>query len=415
MKHLSSEKQLIFILVLGIVAGFAGGILSRPILNYLHPTIHTVQNFVQNTTTPDIVLEQDEKNTIDVVQKSNPAVVSVVISKPVTQNSQGQDMFLRDLFGLGFPVERIPPPVQPKNSKDATSTPMQQVGAGSGFIVRSDGYIVTNKHVVADDTAVYTVKLSNEKEYPAKVIGVDPVLDVAVLKIEEKDLPILPLGNSDGIKIGQTVIAIGNALAEFGNTVTKGVVSGVGRRITAGDSFGQSEVLDHAIQTDAAINPGNSGGPLLNLSGEVVGINTAVSERGQLLGFAIPINSVKQIIQGVLDVGHIVHPWIGVRYVPVTPKLAEMNHLSVTSGALVLRGETEEDLAVVPGGPADIAGIVENDIILEVNGKKLEDKDSLAQEISKYKVGDEVTLHILHKGKEKDVKVKLTEFPTDKK
>ena len=278
-----------------------------------------------------------------------------------------------------------------------------------------DGLIVTNRHVVADETATYKVTLADGKEYDATVLAKDPVLDVALMKIEATGLPTLSLGNSDNLYLGQTVIAIGNALAEFGNTVTRGVVSGIGRRVEAGDRRGGfSEVIDEAIQTDAAINPGNSGGPLLNLAGEVVGINTAVSSEAQSVGFAIPINSVKRIIESVQKTGRIVRPWLGVRYQVVTPRLAEANNLPVNYGALILRGQSPDELAVVPGSPADKAGLEENDIILEIDGKKLEDKDSLAKLIGEKNIGDDVALKVLHDGKEKEVAVKLEEFPVEK-
>jgi serine protease Do len=276
--------------------------------------------------------------------------------------------------------------------------------------VADDGLIVTNKHVVADDEAVYKVKLSDGKEYDAKVMAKDPVLDVALIKIEANNLPTLKFGDSDKLKLGQSVIAIGNALAEFGNTVTRGIVSGIGRKVEAGGSFGFTEVIEQAIQTDAAINPGNSGGPLINMAGEVVGINTAVSSEGQLVGFAIPINAAKKTIESVQKTGRIVRPWLGIRYVAVTPRLAEANKLKVNYGFLIIGDSANDELAVIPGGPADKAGLAENDIILEVDGKKMADKESLANEIGKHNVGDVVDLKILHKGEEKNVKVKLEEF-----
>ncbi|RLB87157.1 MAG: hypothetical protein DRH10_09570, partial [Deltaproteobacteria bacterium] len=231
--------------------------------------------------------------------------------------------------------------------------------------------------------------------------------------IEAKNLPTLELGDSDKIEIGQTVIAIGNALGEFRNTVTKGVISGIGRTITAGDSRGRSEMIESAIQTDAAINPGNSGGPIVNLAGQVIGINTAISSQGQLLGFAIPINEAKRVINSVEKYGKIVRPFLGVRYILNNPEFAKKNQLKVDYGAIIVRGETVKDFAVIPGSPADKAGLQENDIILEVNGTKIERGNSLAKLLSKYAPGDEVTLKVLSKGKEKEVKVKLEEFKNE--
>ncbi len=354
----------------------------------------------------------EEQSVIDVVKQTNPAVVSIVISQKVSTRVPEADIF-QNFFGFPFEFQ------YPQNQGNATSstepTELRRVGGGSGFLITSDGLIVTNKHVVDDENAVYTVVMSDGKEFSGKVVALDPVLDVALIQVDSpdaKNLPTLSLGDSDQLQIGQTVIAIGYALAEFGNTVTKGVVSGIGRRVEAGDNFGQREILEEAIQTDTAINPGNSGGPLLDLSGKVIGVNTAVSQQGQLVGFAIPINTLKRTIESVQKNGRIIRPWLGVRYLPITPLVAEMNKLSVNYGVLIQSANNGQEVAVVPGSPADKAGLKENDILLDINGKKLEEKNSLAKEISAKYVGDEITLKVLSKGKEKEVKVKLEEFPT---
>jgi len=219
------------------------------------------------------------------------------------------------------------------------------------------------------------------------------------------------LGDSDSLQIGQSVIAIGNALGEFRNTVSLGVVSGLARSITAGNGFGQSETLDHVIQTDAAINPGNSGGPLLNLSGQVVGVNVAVAQGSQSIGFALPINSVKGAIESVKSTGKIIRPYLGIRYTPINAELKDKNNLSVDYGVLVKGGKTESELAVIPGSPADKAGIVENDIILEADGKKLDDTTNLAGLVREKNIGDIMTLKILHRGVEKTIQVKLEAAP----
>lgn len=397
-----SSKLITVVLLLTFFVGTASGFIGFALASKLS------QNKPGSIPQKIEQLFSDEENTvINVVKKTNPAVVSIEISQEVSANLP-QPSFFDDFFGF-----TLPPPAPEQNPKSGKKeeTTLRRVGGGSGFLIQADGLIVTNKHVVNNEKAVYTVVLSDGQKFPATVVAKDPVLDVALLKIDAKDLPTLSLGDSENLQIGQTVIAIGYTLAEFGNTVTKGVVSGIGRRVEAGDGLGGNEVLDEAIQTDAAINPGNSGGPLLDLSGKVVGINTAVSEQGQLVGFAIPINTVKKTIESVQKTGKIVRPWLGVRYIPVTPLLAETNKLSVTYGVLIQRGETQNDLAIIPGSPADKAGLLENDIILEIDGKKLEDKDSLVKEVSKHNVGDEISLKVLSKGKEKQVKVKLGEFP----
>ncbi|MEK7069416.1 MAG: trypsin-like peptidase domain-containing protein, partial [Patescibacteria group bacterium] len=273
-----------------------------------------------------------------------------------------------------------------------------------------DGLIVTNIHVVEDTTAFYTVFTNDGRKHEAKVVARDPVLDIALIKIEGTGFPPLSLGNSDSLLTGQTVIAIGNALGEFKNTVSVGVISGLSRSVTAGSSFGKSELLDHVIQTDAAINPGNSGGPLLDLSGRVIGVNVAVVQGSQGIGFALPINSVKGAIESVKSTGKIVRPYLGVRYLAINSEMKEANNLSVDYGVLVKAGSGPTDLAIIPGSPADRAGIVENDIILSVDGIKITETSSLASIIRQKKVGETITLRILHKGVEKNVNVTLEVF-----
>ena len=232
-------------------------------------------------------------------------------------------------------------------------------------------------------------------------------MDIALIKIIGSGYPYLTLGNSDSLDVGQSVIAIGNALGEFRNTVSVGVVSGLARSITAGDESGNSETLDHVIQTDAAINPGNSGGPLLDLSGEVIGVNVAVAQGSQSIGFALPIDSVESAIDSVKTTGRIIRPYLGIRYVSINSDLKNKNNLTVDYGVLVKAGQNADELAVIPGSPADKAGIVENDIILEVDGTKLDDTNNLADIIRQKKVGDVISLKILHKGTEKTVQVTL--------
>ena len=206
------------------------------------------------------------------------------------------------------------------------------------------------------------------------------------------------------------MIAIGNALGEFRNTVSTGVISGLARSVTAGGYGMGSEQLVGVIQTDASINPGNSGGPLLNLSGQVIGMNTAMASGAENIGFTIPINEVKSIYDNVKENGKIVRPWLGVRYVQLNEQIAEANNLDIKEGALIVRGDQRTDLAVIPGSPADKAGLVENDIIMEINGEKVTGDNPLAKIVGKYKIGDEITLKIFHKGEDKEIKVKLEEM-----
>lgn len=345
-----------------------------------------------------------EQMIVNVVKKYQDAVVSVIASKdlPVleqyyTDPFQGLGL-PNDFFGQGFQI--------PQYRQQGTAK--QDVSSGTGFIVSSDGLILTNKHVVSEEGAEFTVLMNNGEKYPAKVLATDPVQDVAVLKIEKKNLSTVVLGDSDSIQIGQSVIAIGNALGEFRNTVSVGVVSGLRRTVTA-QGGGSTETLEDLIQTDAAINPGNSGGPLINLKGEVVGIDTAMSQGAQNIGFALPINKAKKDLNQVKNSGKISYPFLGVRYVLIDKDLRKKNNLPVDYGALVVRGETQTDLAVTPGSPADIAGIMENDIILEVNGKKIDKDNPLAKIIQNSAVGDTLKLKISHKGQEKILDVKLAE------
>jgi serine protease Do len=266
--------------------------------------------------------------------------------------------------------------------------------------------ILTNKHVVSDATASYSVMTNDGKKYEAKVLARDGVQDLAVLKIAASGLSVAPLGNSDTVRLGQTAITIGNALSEFRNTVSVGVVSGLARNVTAG-SGGFSEELEGVIQTDAAINPGNSGGPLINLKGEVIGINTAIVSGAQNIGFALPINNAKRDIDSVKTTGKITIPFIGVRYLVITPEVAEREKLSVEYGALV-RGNPDGP-ATVKGSPADKAGIKAEDIITQVNGVKILEERSLLSLIQRYNVGDTVNLTVLRGGKEIVVPVLLEE------
>lgn len=401
-----------------IVGGLSGLIFGTLAVTWIPQTESLLSNVIKKTVVsqkepaengPLAVFDEDAA-TIKVVKRAAPAVVSIIVTKDVSKYvSVSPFPFDNDFFkqfGLPFEFKIEPAPSQPKSQKPNK----QQVGGGSGFAIRSDGLILTNKHVMADSEAEYTVVTNNGQQYSAKVLAADPFLDIALVKIEAKDLPVLTLGDSSKLQIGQTVIAIGNTLGQYRNTVTKGVVSGINRRVVAGTGRGANEVIEEAIQTDAAINPGNSGGPLLNISGEVIGINTAISLEGQLIGFAIPINQVKRVVESVEKYGRVVRPWLGIRYLIINKEIADKNQLPVDYGALILRGATQTELAVVPGSPADKAGLMENDIILEANGAKIDEEHSLAVLIGKFKVGDELTLKILRQGENKEIKVKLEEL-----
>lgn len=344
----------------------------------------------------------------DVVEKTIPGVVSVVISADVPIIEQYYENYnpFGDFFGRGFGFQ-VPRQRQ-------VGTEEKEIGGGTGFFISSDGYIVTNKHVVDIEGGKFSVVTNEEDIYDVDVIAKDPTLDIAILKVntdEDVSFPSLSFGDSDSLRLGEPVIAIGNALAEFPNSVSVGVVSGLARDITAGDSFGSVETLEGVIQTDAAINRGNSGGPLLDKEGKVIGVNVAVAGNSENIGFALPAKVVESVYQSVAEYGEIVRPFIGVRYMQVTEDLVKRNNLPVEYGVLVVRGETRGDLAVIPGSPADKAGIEENDIILEIDGKKLDGEDSFASLIRGYHVDDEVVLKVFHDGEEKNVTVTLEKAP----
>lgn len=272
----------------------------------------------------------------------------------------------------------------------------RQKGAGTGFIVSADGLILTNKHVVSsgnEKTAEYRIILNSGKKYFAQFIGKDPLNDLALLKIFDKNLPAAEMGDSSGLQIGASAIAIGNALGQYRNSATKGIISGLGRSLVASDQTGNSEPLDNVIQTDAEINLGNSGGPLIDLQGKVIGINTAVDLAGSSIGFAIPINDAKPVLNSYRELGRIVRPRMGVRYVMVTLEMAQEEKLARESGALIIKSDNG-DAAILPKSPAEKAGLAEGDIIFEINGIKIIGTDTLLSIIQKYKPGNKIGLKV---------------------
>ena len=285
-------------------------------------------------------------------------------------------------------------------------------GAGSGIIISKDGYVMTNRHVVPEDVDKVTVITSDGKEHKnVDVIGRDPTNDLAFLKIQGVDnLTPATIGDSNQVTAGQKVVAIGNALGIFRNSVTSGIISGLGRPIEAQDvNSGTSEQLDNLFQTDAAINPGNSGGPLVNLKGEVIGINTAISQEGQAIGFAIPINDAKGVMGSVLKDGKVVKVYLGVRYVSLNPTIAAELGVSVDHGALIKGGGGQP--AVMAGGPADKAGLLAGDIITKAAGQDVVEGHGLASILSQYSPGDKVDLVFLRDGQEKTISVALEAYP----
>jgi serine protease Do len=284
------------------------------------------------------------------------------------------------------------------------SQPQQAQAAGTGIIISSSGLVVTNRHVVPDGTTQVSVTLSDGTELKnVSIIGrtsSSDSLDVAILKINDTQghkLTPAVIGDSSIVQVGDNVVAIGNALGQFQNTVTSGIISGYGRSVQASDSSGTaaSENLDDLFQTDAAINEGNSGGPLVNLNGQVIGINTATAGNAQNIGFAIPINDVRGLINQVIKTGKFARPYLGVHYIPLTADTANTYGLSVQNGAFIVPSNDPANPSVLSGGPADQAGLKEHDIITAVGGSKVDQTHSLTSLLDSHQPGDKVVLTVL--------------------
>lgn len=284
-----------------------------------------------------------------------------------------------------------------------------QEGAGTGIIVSKDGYVMTNNHVIQDVSNVAIIDSAGNLYESVTVIGRDPLNDIAFLKIKSnKEFTAATLGNSATIRTGQQVVAIGNALGQYDNTVTSGIISGTGRPLTADTSNGQSETLSDLIQTDASINPGNSGGPLLNMAGQVIGINTAIVENANGIGFSIPINSTKGVLAGVLENGTVSRAFFGVNSVNLTPAIARQYKLSVNEGAYVFAGQGRSPIA--SGSPAEKAGLKSGDIITKLNDAPINSGNGLSTLIGQYRPGDTVTITYIRGGETKTAQVTLSTY-----
>lgn len=294
-------------------------------------------------------------------------------------------------------------------------------GAGTGIIISSSGYVMTNRHVVPEGTEKVSVTLSDGTELAdVSIVGrasQDDSLDVAFLKINEAEgrkLTAAKVGDSSKVEVGDNVVAIGNALGQFQNTVTAGIISGYGRSVLAAGSRGY-ENLDDLFQTDAAINEGNSGGPLVNINGEVIGMNTAVAGDGaENIGFAIPVNDVRGLIDQVIKTGKFARPYLGVRYVPLTADVAKQYELEVENGAFIIPSADASNPSVLTGGPAAKAGLKEGDIILAVNDKKVDQRHSLTSLLGVYQPGARVKLEVRRGNESRHFKVELGSLPADR-
>lgn len=357
----------------------------------------------------------DDKKTIAVIKKVMPAVVSIMIAKrledlekelpaelcpevPGTHHSRAHSN------SRNIPKIKIP-------KIFADNRGMVNIGGGSGFLVDSSGIILTNKHVLDDPKAEYTVILDDGQKYPAKILSRDPINDVAIVKVstEIKKLPTIKLGDAAKLELGQGVIAIGNALGIFKNTVSVGIVSGLSRSISAqSDPAAPFQEMRGLIQTDAAINAGNSGGPLVDQNGLAIGINTAVVFGAQNIGFAIPINAAKRDLQDISKYGRIRRPLLGIRYFIIDDNLKDKMHLPVNYGALIAR-ESPNDYGIVPGSPAEKAGLREKDIVLEFNSQKINRGRPVQDFLDNMSPGEEAELLVLRGQKQFRVKLTLAE------
>jgi serine protease Do len=345
--------------------------------------------FINTGTAQNLQLD-DQEATIRSIKKVMPAVVSISIYEQAQSSA-----------------------VNLNTGQIETKTDKVNKGSGTGFLISADGLILTNKHVVeasVSNSVEYRIVLASGKKYFAQLIGKDPINDLAVIKIFDKNLPFIELGDSDKMPIGSTVIAIGNVLGKYENSVTKGIVSGLGRTIEGSDQAGNVESLDNVIQTDAEINFGNSGGPLVDLNGKVVGINVAIDQGGQSIGFAIPVNDAKPVIQSVREIGRIVRPRLGIRYTMITPEIAQENNLKKDYGAWVNKGQEIDMPSVLKDSPAEKAGIIEGDIIYEIDGQKIIGKNTLLSILQKRKPGQKVGFKIDRNGKSIVIIAILDEF-----
>ncbi len=385
-KHQSPFKLnwsgLVLIILSGLV-GFVGGLAAwfwlspeRPLGDARPLVIERKPEVIREETIHYLPQTTHEEMIIRVAQEAVPATVSIVGTREVAV-----DPFF---YGWGWPFGQLEPMTR------------QQTSHGTGFFVSTDGLVLTNKHVVAEDGADYQVITADNKSYPARLLARDPLYDLALMKIDGSGFPVMELGDSDKLVPGQTVVAIGNALGQFDNTVSTGIISGLSRNISA-YGMGYSDILTDLVQTDAAINQGNSGGPLLDLGGRVVGVNVAMAAQAQNVGFAIPINQVKRAIRSVQETGSIVYPFLGINYVMVNESIQQTRGLPYNYGALIIQDERSR-ISVMPGSAAERMGLKPGDLILEINDEKITVKRMLNRIIQDYNPGDQIRLKVWRSG-----------------
>lgn len=369
-----SMKLVFFLLIMSILSGSFSAYFTVQHINAKKVPVET--SLINSIPLAENTRYVEESQTISAIETVKPSVISITASRNLRVLRNGEALVYQ-----------------------------QKIGGGSGFIISADGMALTNHHVISDQSVSYSAVLSDGKEYAVEVIDSDASIDLAVLQLYEMNgsekrkptnLPAATLGDSDSIKVGQKVLAVGNALAQYENTVTSGIISATGREITAGDYRGNTEQLLGLIQTDAAINPGNSGGPLIDLEGRVIAVNVAIDRSANGIGFAIPVADVQPLIKSVQQHGKILRPYIGVRYIILNDRIAQDMHLSISQGALLLSDSGSP--AIVPGSPADQIGLTEGDIITAIDGQPLTQKYTLIHAIRQKSVDEGIQLSVWRDG-----------------
>jgi serine protease Do len=411
--------------LIGFISGLVGGsVTSQLVSSYVTPSAQNTKPVIEERA------YVEESQTIEAIKKVSPSVVSIIATKDLKsyKRSPSQPFYFDpfgDFPGLQSPGRRMIEPA-PKDEKEGTDYEIvqQKVSGGTGFIINPEGMVLTNRHVLAQENVDYTVIAKDGTEYEGEVVSIDPLNDLAVLQMVKKgelkkdkdqreklkNLPIAEIGDSNSLQVGQKVLAIGYALGEYQNTVTSGIISAKSRTIEAGGGSEGQVALSGLLQTDAAINPGNSGGPLVNLTGQVVGVNVAIDLRGGGIGFAIPVDDVKPIMESIKQYGRIIRPALGVHHLILNKQTAKKLEMNIDHGALIIGDDEKgEQNAIVPGSAADKAGLKAKDVITTLNGKEINENYTLQEAIRTFKPGDQVTLKVWRDGQTRDVKIKLEE------
>lgn len=378
-------------LIVGVIAAVLGSFITARLL--IEAPVQAEAGAMETVSIKPISITDNPNAIADVAEDASKAVVKIETSyKPAARQYMTDNPFFNDPFFQYFFGEMEAPQQQPRE------------GMGSGFVFRQEGYILTNDHVVRGADVIKVFVYGYDEPFEAQLVGADASLDLAVLKIEAKGkkLPTVKLGDSDKLRIGEWAIAIGDPYG-MDWTVTAGVISAKGRPLTIADNDGQARRYKNLIQTDAAINPGNSGGPLLNLKGEVIGINTAVNAVAQGIGFAIPVNTAKEILTDLIDHGQVIRPWLGVSITDLNEEMIDALQLKTDKGVLVMD--------VVPGSPAEKAGIIRYDVILEINRVQIQNSDHLVEMVSKSKLNESVAVLISRGDRTRLLTVKIEKAP----